>query len=582
MNLPFQIKRFARWTIGVGRTFLRVNAPLTVVTVLTIFIRGLMQLFSMLLPIKVIFLAASPSVPNYLPFVSTELKQVWVAFMTLGSIGMYLFVQILNPIIDRWSLKAGKSLTRSANDMPINANDASEAQKAFFEFAKIYALTLFIVLSLVMLIWLNSKIVLWIITSLGALFLFASVVLTGDKVPLPNFKFIFIKQYRQFIVYWEIITFFGGFVIILLPFLRGNHGNVLLGLVSFIITRRLISDLSGVFRASVVLSARRAYIDALFYRSRPHFISKKNHSDHLINDLFITNERNKVFAKELGHIHNCSVAVCSEWKDPIPKQVLMFDLDVFSLGIDGEQQSTAQARVYSNTSKFQIENSRFLFKHVEKNLVHAPNEIAHFQYESFDVLIIAASGFRRPKVHEWESLRDLLFLAVLAVNPPASLVRSYKNSHLTTAERMTADFLPALRLVVQNQKEREFLCRWKIIQPQIVSRLRSHPVGIVNPDIKPVNVIWDKELESWVIMYWGRWYLDQLGSAIAHYGLSYTGASVVEEVQRKRGDGRKFKWDCDLEIGSLSQQFLQAIDGNRLRAALNLMIKIINLSEKND
>ena len=575
MVVSQEVIRFLRWTGGVTRKFFIATPWDTSFVIIASVTKGILSLLAFMVPIKVIMLAASPGVPRYFPFVNPADKSLWIVLLAIGAVGIYVLIQLLSPIIDRWSLRAGKELLRGANDLPVHSRDTSQAQRVFSAFTGISASLLFLLATSLILLWVNAPMLAWLIVSTGVLYIVSSALLAGESLPRPPQKNWVIERYRSYIGTWEALTFFGSFAVILWPFLQssGGGGNVFLALISFILVRRMISELGGIIKKAVSLVQQRPMFDALLYRHHTKVRLTDESKSLLFRELFALDSRNRLFAEMISHDLGKETSIASRWVDPTPPQIKHFLIEATSTD-DKMVRQHLEARVHGPDTNFQFEHAEFLFLHIPRRLLRAPEFYGRIDHHEFKISLQLSGTGQQPPASQWRDVFPILAQDILSLAPPKALVRSYRDTHPMLGDRLTDKFCRRIEVALDSEADTELFAAWLSSLPQIQNFLQSQPVALINPDLTLSNVVCDGSA-GWLIMYWGRWRLEPVGAAVLLQGIAGQAASITESLGLKRPDLKSAQWANDLEIAALCLQIEQAINSDRAKQALTLIGKTL-------
>lgn len=568
---------FVRWTLGVTRKFVSLKPWMTVGVVMATASKGVLQLVAFMVPLKVILLAASPDVPTYFPFIDPSYKETWVGLLAIGAVCIYVTVQLLSPVIQNWSARAGSALVMKANDLPVSARDIQKVQKIFSDFTSVLASLLFLITTTLILALVDPFLLYWLVFSLVILYWVSARILRGSVVPLPPLKAKFIEKRNDFIGLWESLTFFGAFAVILWPFIHNVDGNVFFALVSFILVRRLLSEVSKTILRSVALLEQREAIDALLYRSHVYTTSRIDPKSLLFRELFAPDSRNRIFSDALTPYLKGRTLFTSRWQDPVPREVKHFFIkEVQKYQSDAIQYDAIQfdVRVYGSDSQFRIRHADFLFQHISKQTLMAPERVVEFACHDYTINIHATNGALLVPVKQWELLRPVLVKKILSIVVPGSLLRSYKSTHALLFQRLTEGLFARLDAAVNSDDDAALLREWRIALPTINNVLQQQPVALINPDLMISNVLQSSDGQS-IVLYWGGWRVEPIGAALEQLGFGWQGEDIIDYLKLKRPDLTVHNWNGNLELASLCQQIETLIKRDHTRQAFSLMQRVL-------
>lgn len=568
MNFAKELQGFFRWMAGIARNFLRRSPRHTILVVSVSALRGILQLLAFIIPLKVILLAATPGIPAYLPFVEPTHKDLWVVTLAFGAIAIYLVVQSIAPLLENWSLKTGQVLLRSANDLPVHADESAKAQKAFAELTKVFASVLFLSVGLIALIWLNPGLIYLLAFMSLVLFSVASIILNEGSDRLSPTRAKLIENPSKYIGIWEGCTFFGAFIIILLPFITTGDGNITFALISFILIRRMIAEFGGAIKISARLAKQRLTISALFYRNyKLRTTEQSSHQSFL--QLFNKRTRDDVFSRVLGQVLGLDVSASTQWLDSKHRNVKWFRVDLKTK--DDIQEYQFDAWVYDSASRFQADHAMFLFDHLAAEKLPRPAFTHRFGYEGYEVLLQETGSYVKLNPEQWKDLHIELVAELILTPLPNALIRSYQKTHPILPDLLTEQVFERLKVAVDNETEERVFREWMKIRPAVIDCLRKQPLVLINPDLNITHTVFDEETERWLHTFWGRWRIDVLSAALVHHGVFTNGEKFCSALQTRSNHQFGYSWAGDLKIGGLCQQLLTSVLSQRYKSAFDLM-----------
>jgi len=567
MNLLREHNKFWLWTARVIRQFMRVRPGATVLVIASTGIASITKLLAFLLPLKIILLAGSPGVPRYFPFIAPDEKIHWIIGLTIGAFIAYGLTLTLEALAARWSRDAGREILQGANQMTLHAMQDDQVKRAFADFSGVVAAVLFVALGGLLLAWLNPALIIFLVTAVLVQFGLTAWLVRGDSVPAPAMKAWIEQRTGQYLSLLSSLTFLGGFLVILAPFVLGEGGNILLALLGIILSRQMLSKLTGMTKDAASLQAARHRVDPLIFSGIQLQNDKQKRIAASLHSVFSKERRQKRSYSELGRTVPLEGELQVSWADsalPRAKTLNLVEQDA-----DGRSIRHFQQQVFPPSQTDQLKNEEFLFRHVKRERLKAPRIYVQFEEADFRCQICAHGDGTPVAAKDWPQVRDSLLHQIWSYQPTKALVRSYRGSRPLLHERLTHAFSRRLEIATDTNEEAELLALWEEELRSIQERLAKQPLALHNPDFNRMNVV--RFGEGHLVMAWGRWSLEPIGSAIFLAGLSSEGATHVEPLRSLRPDLAGRKWENDLELGALCQQLEQQINREQYEAALETM-----------
>ncbi|TVP82135.1 hypothetical protein [Thioalkalivibrio sp.] len=570
MQLFRETLRFGYWTARILRQFLRVRPGSTLLTIASTAIARITRILAFFLPLKVILLAGSPGVPRYFPFVSPDAKTEWIVGLTVAAFIAYGLTLLLQSATERWSFDAGREILRGANQISLHGRQEEEARSVFARFSGVIASGLFIALSALLLTWLNPALLGFISVSVSLLYVFTAWALRGEAVPPPRLKGRIQKNLNAYLGLFSTLIFFGAFVVILAPFLLDRGGNILIALLSVLLTQQILGNLSSIAKTGTALQASRARIDPLVYPNVQLQPRGPKRATPAFQVVFAKDRRQRQSLAALARVEpiDGDINVC--WEDSTFRGANT--LHIVQHDRSGRPIRHYQQQIFSPAQFDLLENEAVLFQHVPRERLKAPRQYTSFEDAGFRCQIYAYGDATPLSKKKFRDVRDELLRHIWAYRPAQGLIRSYRGSRAMLHQRLTTKLCSRLNMVTDTPEEAEILDHWMAYLPEIRKIIQKQPLVLHNPDMNRNTVVRDGE--DYLIMTWGRWVLEPLGAAMFLNGLYSKGSEFLETLRPLRPDFRKCDWAADLRIAALCGQLEQQILREQYKAALGT-IKVI-------
>jgi len=167
------------WLFKVLNAFLKVQPLITILVILLETLSRVLHVAAFLLPIKVILLVGSDRVPRYFrSFIDLDEKMTWVMGLALASVVFYLLTLIIDAINNKLSITGAQKVVGVANDMVVFSRQEEKAKDYYGKITSISSKLLFILLSAVILYFINVKIMMVFFALVAALFIMTGLILS--------------------------------------------------------------------------------------------------------------------------------------------------------------------------------------------------------------------------------------------------------------------------------------------------------------------------------------------------------------------------------------------------------------------
>jgi hypothetical protein len=122
------LAEFFRWFCSVVSVCVRVHPRLTVGLILALTGSNVAQVVAFFLPLKVLVLSGSESVPSYFRyFIAPEFSMLWIAGLSAGAVLAYAISVALERIAGRWSEVGSRDLLLQSSCISIRGNQGELA-----------------------------------------------------------------------------------------------------------------------------------------------------------------------------------------------------------------------------------------------------------------------------------------------------------------------------------------------------------------------------------------------------------------------------------------------------------------------
>lgn len=570
MQLFRETLRFAHWTAQIIRQFLRVRPGSTLLVIVSTAIARITRILAFFMPLKVILLAGSSGVPRYLPFVPADGKTEWIIGLTMGAFAAYGLTLLLQSATERWSLNAGREILRGANQLSLHARQEEEVRSAFTRFSGVVAGGLFIALSALLLSWLNPALLGFIGVSVSLLYLFTAWALRGEHVPPQQLKARIQKNPNAYLGLFSTLIFFGAFLVILAPFLLDRGGNILMALLSVLLTQQILGNLSRIAKIATALQAARPRIDPLIFPNVQLKPRGPKKAATTLQIVFAKDRRQRQSVAALAQVESINGHVAVYWEDSTFRGAKTLHLVQHDSA--GRPIRHYQQQIFSPSQFDQLENETALFHHIPRERLNAPRQYTSFEDAGFRCQICAYGDGIRFSNEKFCAMRDEVLRQIWSYRPGKTLIQSYRGSRVMLHQRLTTELSSRLNIGIDTPEETEIMEHWMEHLQETRKIIQKQPLVLYNPDLNRNTLIADGE--GYLIMAWGRWMVEPLGVAMFLAGLSSRGFEFLETLRPLRADFRKCTWDDDLRIAGLCGQVEQQILREQYKAALST-IKVI-------
>lgn len=579
MNIFSSQMKFWPWFSKVFFTFFKARPWATLVIIMATTVGHVTSLLSTLLPLKIILLAGSEGVPRYFAFfIDPAEKGGWIIGLSIATVGMFITTSVLENISRRISQSVSSDVLETANEISVISNQEQKASSYYSRFCTILSCAIFFVLCLYVLWLINKALFLFLTVVLTLEIAFTSFAVRGEDTANPGrLKGFVIEKVGNYLATLRIINFLSGFFVILYPYLVGVDYNILFAIISMVLLRQSITMLSTLISDAIALSKAKHHVNTLVFRH--HQLEKKERSLSVaLRDLFPNHRRERMAAQHIDVPKGSDDAlVSSMWVDSSVPSAKTFKVSLHdrSAGLP----HYFQQQVFPPNAISRLNNEMFLFEHVSRSRLKAPELVSRFVEEPFECVLYQSGCGEVVSNRTWRKCEIELLTNLWSCQPPPSLVEAYAASHPMLHKQLKDDVVLRVKVAIDTEEEEKLLSDFQILMPDLLRYLSRFPVYIFNPDLKPGNVMRSANGSDFLIMTWTRWKILPLGAAVPRRYKKYQLEEVLNRVREKRRDVSDALGVEDMNCVNLCYELEKAIRGERYKAALSIMQRLIVCSD---
>lgn len=490
------------WLVGLGVRFLSVAPLRTASAILLIIISQLLSVLSFFIPLKVVILLGSNSLPSYLP----SAFQIWdrnsiIATLAGLSIIFYLghrasdkYVSSLtSSVVDRLSKESGKLL--------IFENQIELASSAYQRYAQALAGFIFGIVSIAGMLFfypfLSLGVVLFLIVSSIYIFFYWR----RENALTREWESEFGKKMNDL----SGVGFFFMFILLVSDFLFFSHPSVYVAIFCLLIGRQMYSRLGAALYIVAGLIIQRAKLDSILKEEvqyRPPVLSSENVR---FFSRFAPEKRLEWLGRLLCRALGQDIEItCCEWHQLGLTNVVAVKAETTS--------GNFIIKVYDRNRRTWAEHEATLAAEAE-NSWPIPNFVYAAEFEGHRCLVYSVGGGRRVNPDEASKIALDIRRVLLKIEPPADLAARYLRSHALLWQRFGTATLEDLFMAANTQSENDALRYVISLWGEVRETLQRLPLMLISPDIGPgAGTLWKSEDGTGQLIDWGRWGVEPLGA----------------------------------------------------------------------
>jgi len=485
------------------------------------------QIISFFLPLKAILLAGSDSVPVYLEQLLDSSKQIWVAIIL--SVAFVFF--LLSKLTQSWAdnlISRGTELTLESNSRVILLSDQLLEPRQFFSRSCLLSADFIFALLMMMVIWFLNH---YLFAIIGILLLVAFASTSMFFELLSEDKNLFLSyiadEYNQYLQFWSALMFFGGVVVIAWPLMFTDQGNIIFAVLAVITLRQVTGSLTSGISSFVKLYRARERVKLAFSpRTHPRF------RDH-VGENFIHDFMNKDYRVRLQKNLLSETGISSRdfdlvWQDSIKRTFFKFVL------ISQKGEKKFLIRVFTNKKRLLLAHERYLFGHIEREVIGAPAEVGSLTEKKRDIQVLEYNGREPLKTVNEESLMEI-FQRCWEISVPKELAQSFSSANEILSNKLNDSLIELMSVAVKDEHGRGLFEKLSKHMPLIRQIIHQVPLFIYNPDINIENSFFDYD-GTLRCHDWDNWSLEPLGGGDKRISDIQLLIDALPSIKAKRED----------------------------------------------
>lgn len=519
----------ARWPLSLGAKFVRVVPLRTVLVVLLTLVALVSSILAFLLPLKIIILLGSEGMPRYFPPAFERFdRDRLVVYLSLATVGLFL-LNVVAVKVTAWITEgATQSLLARSRKLVLFENQHEVAGNAYQSFSSVLAGGVFTALALAAILVFYSELGLVIA---GYLALVTVLLALGCARSLAMRKYV--QGYLNAIVgNLSTLGFFVVFGYLVLDFVLLEPPNFLVAIISFLLTRQILTRLSGVVTGLDKLYRQREKLDALFFHGRPLVQAAQDKPGSLWDQLAPGQKGHWVapLLNEYAGLEGVDaegVEKALSWQQPSLPQMGAF--------VYRGEEGVFLAKLYDQKKSMAAQHAATLLADAPEGLP-APGFLGLTQTGVFPCAAYQLVAGSTVPAKQARKVAIDVKAQLLAVEPPSELAARYLRSRPTVAQRMNTQWLDRALVAADNRKEKEAITalrdHWMALQ-SIVSAL---PLTFQNPDMKPWALWQPEDAAAPMLLNWEKWSLEPAGAGWIMQG---KGPQQLEAAHEQACERRK-------------------------------------------
>lgn len=574
MNLPLEIRNFSAWFISILTALSHVRPIPTWVVVVMIGSGRITNILAFFLPLKVILLAGSEGVPRYFQaFIEVDQKMHWVIWLTVAAFVSFIVTQVLERIASRMASVAGAEVAAAASELSVVSNQDAQAQAYFGRICSVAAYLLFMVVGFAVGMALNAPVFLIVVTMLALLFvclcwIFYTEGTDGWGGRVRKFSEENPRDITRII---SSAGFLVGFLVILHPFVLGEGQNILIAILSVVLLRQTLNVLPSIVSEAVSLSTSRHKVDALVF-PQVHFQAPERKERRSVRDVFDKPNRETDIRRLLVASGFDVKGVEVIWADCAIRGLITFR--ACAERAQSENRQYFQLQVFPQPVAKRLEDEQFLFSHVSRQALNAPEVVGMFSKAGFECQLTEFGEGGSIRTADWPVFQQTLLRQHWSCVPPDNLVRAFASSRGFLGARLSGDLVARLEVAADSEADVDALATFESRLPEIQRLVNRMPVYVHNTHLNRGNLAQKPDGEV-LVMSWSAWTLEPIGAVLPRRAPPAKLRQWVADLRTHREDIPPDFSPSHLRLASACFELERAITREKFNQGMKLVHRIL-------
>lgn len=536
----------------------------------TLLVSQLAQVVAFLLPLKVILLLGGNGIPRYFQgFVTPETRSLWIVLLCAGAVLLFALSQLMDWLADRQSRRGAMIVLDNARKITLFNDQDAGVREHYRRVCEVIAEGATVVVGLVV-----GGV---LFPTLFGFLTLVIVVMTAATLGLAS---VGTSDYRNRVERWLATNsrgllrvlgssgFLLGFLFLVFEFYRLSELNLLIAIISLILSRRIFQALTNSVNGQIRLAEHHKRVDALFFHEK-QLQGDAPRGGERFWTLFAPDTRlarSREWLQTRGERHLPDI---SRWWDGGQGNVAWF----FLTGSESESRDILE-KVHFRKEHSQATHEAYLLERADIAALNAAKLLDKGQIDDFVWLHLLCPGATKIPRERWGEVHRRVLFDLWSYAPPEEVVDSYLRSQPPLWARVDHALVEQVRLAAEQDDESHLIDAFLARLDEMQRRLKAMPLFVYNPDLSDRNIVLDPRDEPCVLC-WGRWALEPLGAGSPpRYLAQAKEGGLVASLRRHRKISPKVT-DRDFVLAAGFHDLERLVKRQQYRRALTRMREIL-------
>ncbi len=505
MNRIVQFSQFLqsllRWYLSIGKKFIRIAPGLTFFIVIFSLISQLSLIVAFLLPLKVIILLGSSSVPSYFPISLQEIgRNHLVAGFSASALGFYILHLLSNKVTVYNATRGSREIIEKSNKLILFSNQREITVTAYQRYSASLSGFLFSAISLVIILLIYPTVsIIVFICAFAILITLSILAFLGESIKAKLHDVSSVLSSVGFLLVFSVM---------IMDFIIEPSPEVTIALICILLVRQIMNQLSSSMLTVLSLYSQRHQINYIFFHGHK-LIEKESDKEERFWSLLAPKNRAEWLPKIMENMTgNAYADIESDWVQSGIQNLIIFSIKA----IDINKVTTEQylIKLYNSSMQVYALKEANLLTRANHNNLPALKFLGVTNLEDYQCHLFLLQGETKIGRSENDKKQIELLEKLIAYEPELSLVKQHKRSKPILHERLNRNMIDRLRLITLNADQHQQLLELEKELPQILRLISLVPVQLINSNLPPDGLWYGKDGDL-KALHWGGWCIDTVG-----------------------------------------------------------------------
>jgi hypothetical protein len=506
----------------------------------------IIHLLSFLLPLKAIMVAGSGEPPAFLVSLFPGIT-VTLLVTVLGSVTVifYLVNISLLRLIDSINESGAKVIVARTQKIGGTRDVYSETLHYYKKIIRSLSSLFFVACVAIVLLLLYQKLFVVFVAVLLTPWL---MVILAFQNPDGVMQSWFARNKIVLQQRWSFMVFISTFFVVVLDVLSENvELPILLAVISFILCRHALSAVNESVNIGFSLYSLREKVNSLLFFVSPAVYAQ--FSEHQYQGSLLTSEQ--VESISLDVLRGLQNDDSSDQAKLKWLSLQIFGVSCFKIIPDGDRLYSSEKdnlllKVFQSKYKYLANRERLLLGNVPSGIRSLPQLLIANEVDGLECIVLKNSGTPLTTLDEYHNAIEAVLADIWAIDTSVEVIKAYMRSHQCGLSKLKRFHIESLSLACFEDRDKLVLSEFHEKFEAIKRIVLDLPRAIHNPELT-MNVISEGEDGFPVILQWGRWSVEPIGTALWYY--DFIDETRLDRIRKSVVEKRK---DCrSLEIGHL-------------------------------